>query len=203
MGTHSCGIRSAILVRITLMANHDILGTTRVMSYIHSPYWLLMIPKHEKFHDVQYAVLEFFPSVCIKWTVLESYVQIGSQSICLVNRTFVLSNVMRYVSVRFLVPSGYRWRNKETRAPKRIWMDDIKDWTGRNVEELLRLAENRLVWSRVFMNIASPQWPHGFGTWWWWWSVRCVRARQWAGEREWESRVARLYGSCENYLHSS
>ena len=23
-------------------------------------------------------------------------------------------------------------------------MDDIKDWTGRNVEELLRLAENRL-----------------------------------------------------------
>ena len=48
--------------------------------------------------------------------------------------------------------------------PKRIWMDDIKDWTGRNVEELLRLAENRSVWSRVVMNIASPQWPHGFGT---------------------------------------
>ena len=48
--------------------------------------------------------------------------------------------------------------------PKRIWMDDIKDWTGRNVEELLHLAENRSVWSRVVMNIASPQWPHGFGT---------------------------------------
>ena len=48
--------------------------------------------------------------------------------------------------------------------PKRIWMDDIKDWTGRNVEELLRLAENRAVWSRVVMNIASPQWSHGFET---------------------------------------
>ena len=33
--------------------------------------------------------------------------------------------------------------------PKRIWMDDIKDWTGRNVEKLLPLAENRsgAVWS--------------------------------------------------------
>ena len=48
--------------------------------------------------------------------------------------------------------------------PKRVWMDEIKNWTGRNVEELLRLAENRSVWSRVVMNIASPQWPHGFGT---------------------------------------
>ena len=47
---------------------------------------------------------------------------------------------------------------------KRIWMGDIKGWTGRNVEELLRLAENRSVWSRVVMNIASPQSPHGFGT---------------------------------------
>ena len=43
-------------------------------------------------------------------------------------------------------------------------MDDIQDWTGRSVKELLRLAENRSVWSRVIMNMASPQWPHGFGT---------------------------------------
>ena len=42
-------------------------------------------------------------------------------------------------------------------------MDDIKDWTGRNVEELLRLAENRSVWSRVVMNIASPYGPMASG----------------------------------------
>ena len=45
--------------------------------------------------------------------------------------------------------------------PKRIWIDDIKDWTGRTVGELLRLAEDRAAWSKMIMVTASPQWPHG------------------------------------------
>ena len=48
--------------------------------------------------------------------------------------------------------------------PKRIWKDDIKDWTGRTMGELLRLAEDRPRWNRIVMSTTSPQWPHGCGT---------------------------------------
>ena len=45
--------------------------------------------------------------------------------------------------------------------PKRMWKDDVKDWTGRTMGDLLRLAEDRTEWNRIVNNTASPQWPPG------------------------------------------
>jgi hypothetical protein len=54
--------------------------------------------------------------------------------------------------------------NRKRGQPKRIWMDDVKDWTGRKTGDLIRLAKERTTWCHIVNNAGSPQWPHGCGT---------------------------------------
>jgi hypothetical protein len=61
--------------------------------------------------------------------------------------------------------------NRKSGRPKRIWMDDVKDWTGRKTGDLIHLAEERTTWCHIVNSAGSPQWPHGCGTWWWWWWI--------------------------------
>jgi hypothetical protein len=54
--------------------------------------------------------------------------------------------------------------NRKRGRPKRIWMDNVKDWTGRKTGDLIRLAEERTTWCHIVNSVGSPQWPHGCGT---------------------------------------
>jgi hypothetical protein len=46
--------------------------------------------------------------------------------------------------------------NRKRGRPKRIWMDDVKDWTGRKTGDLIRLAEERTMWCRIVNSAGSP-----------------------------------------------
>ena len=50
--------------------------------------------------------------------------------------------------------------------PVRMWLDNIKDWTGLNFHQLIRTAENRKLWSSCVSSAIkmSLQRPPSYGT---------------------------------------
>eukprot|EP00794_Sanderia_malayensis_P004438 gene4438-biopygen3611 len=47
--------------------------------------------------------------------------------------------------------------------PKRIWTDDIRDWTTKSIVECFRIAQNHVEWRKLCMNSKSPNGRHAMG----------------------------------------
>jgi hypothetical protein len=55
--------------------------------------------------------------------------------------------------------------NRKRGRPKGIWMDDVKDWTGRKTGHLIRLAEERTTWCCIVNSAGPPQWLRDMMMW--------------------------------------
>ena len=55
--------------------------------------------------------------------------------------------------------SGSRARGRQ----RRLWIDNLKDWSGKSLEELTRLAENRQLWYPCVDDFVAPRRSNGHG----------------------------------------
>ncbi len=62
--------------------------------------------------------------------------------------------------VKKVMEGRMRGANRKGR-PRREWMDDLTDWTGKDKTELIRIAMDRDLWRRATVQAADTngQWP--------------------------------------------
>ena len=58
-------------------------------------------------------------------------------------------HIVRHESIQKTVLEGRMEGRRGRGRPRRQWVDDIKDWSGKQLRECTRLAQDRVAWRRL------------------------------------------------------
>ena len=72
-------------------------------------------------------------------------------------------HVVRNKSLSKTILQGYTEGSRSRGRQRRLWVDNLKDWSGKSVDYLTRLAENRPRWYSAVADFVAPRRSDGHG----------------------------------------